>query len=144
MSALSIIFVMVQFVCLGALFLTGPVFPVNGFLMIPALLALLLMLWSIGVMTGSKLNVFPEIRSGANLIRLGPYRFLRHPMYLTLMLYFGALVADKFSLFRLLLFLILITDLILKIEYEEKLLIAKFPEYKAYREKSWKVIPFLF
>ncbi len=90
-------------------------------------------------------NITPTPKPGAVLITSGPYRIIRHPMYLAQVVAFIPLVSDYFTLFRFGILILLIITLILKMHYEEKGLIRQFGEaYIAYREKTKKVLPFIY
>jgi protein-S-isoprenylcysteine O-methyltransferase Ste14 len=143
-SVRSFLFVAVQFGCIGLLFASGPFIPSRFYLLVPAIFAILLGLWAVTVMRVSKLNIFPDVRAGSSLVRSGPYRILRHPMYLAVIVFSGTLVIEKFSILRVLVLLVLIIDLVIKIEHEEKLLTTNFTDYQEYRHGSWKLIPFLY
>ncbi len=143
-SIASIVLVGMQFACLFLLIISGPLFKFNQYIILLESFSVILALWAIGVMQASKLNVFPDIRQGAILIRKGPYRIIRHPMYLAVIIFALSLLLMRFTGFRLITFLVLVVDLVMKIEYEESLLIKEFKEYKKYRAKSYKLIPFLY
>jgi protein-S-isoprenylcysteine O-methyltransferase Ste14 len=140
----GMLYVMLQMLCLGLLLLTGPLIPAGRG---PALLAMggvLLGVWAILVMRPSNVSVLPELRPTARLVLRGPYRFVRHPMYTALLLFTGALLIDAFSPVRLLIWLILLTVLIRKLSYEEQLLMARFPDYAAYRRRSARLLPYIY
>lgn len=141
---LSVILVGIQLFCLIFLILTEPLFNFHSYGLPLELLSVLLALWAIFVMRASKLNVFPEVRKGSILIKKGPYRIIRHPMYLAVILFAFSLLFVHFTLFRLLIVLALIIDLIVKIEYEEKLLEADLDGYKDYQRNTYKLIPLLY
>jgi len=84
------------------------------------------------------------VRAGARLMREGPYRVLRHPMYTALLLVMAGFAATAPTVARLLLWAALCCDLVAKLSYEERLLARAFPEYAAYRESTWRLIPFVF
>jgi protein-S-isoprenylcysteine O-methyltransferase Ste14 len=63
----------------------------------------------------------------------GPYRAARHPMYLAYMLQYGAIVTTHLSLPFLLVFLLWLGLVLARIHYEEKVLLAEFPDYEIYR-----------
>jgi protein-S-isoprenylcysteine O-methyltransferase Ste14 len=65
-------------------------------------------------------------------------------MYLALLLATLTLVVDSFSTLRLILWLTLLIDLIVKLSYEERLLVAAWDEYHGYMKKTKRLIPFLF
>lgn len=100
---------------------------------LPALLffiaSLLLAGWAVKVMRLGHFNVLPTIRSGAILITHGPYRYIRHPMYASLLLGGLGLLLITFSWLRLAGFLALWLVLYLKVRIEEKLLADYFPGY---------------
>jgi protein-S-isoprenylcysteine O-methyltransferase Ste14 len=140
----SYIFVAVQFACLAAIALTGPLFARNPLLLAAEVAGFALIAWAGWTMRTSKLNILPDVRANATLVRSGPYAFIRHPMYSALLLIALALVLDDFSPIRLALWVVLLVDLILKLTYEESLLVGRFPEYAAYRQDSRRLIPFVF
>jgi protein-S-isoprenylcysteine O-methyltransferase Ste14 len=140
----SLLLVSVQFICLGIFLFTGPFFAQKTDAIIPEVFSVLLGLWAIGVMSNSKLSIFPDVRTGAVIITSGPYHFIRHPMYLAVILFSASLLIEQFNMLRLVTFVVLVADLIYKIEYEERKLIVMFNEYDRYRQKSRKLIPFLY
>ena len=95
-------------------------------------------------MRPGKFNITPHPHSWSKLVRTGPYRAIRHPMYLALLLTTLPLIIESFSMFRLSIWILLLLDLILKIEYEEELLLENLEGYKNYLEKSHKLVPFVY
>ncbi len=90
-------------------------------------------------------NIRPLPKAGGRLITTGPYRYIRHPMYLAQVVAFIPLVVTDYSPLRLAVILALTGALLLKIPYEEKGLIGQFGEaYQAYRSKTKRVIPFIY
>ncbi|GMT46349.1 MAG: isoprenylcysteine carboxyl methyltransferase [bacterium] len=90
-------------------------------------------------------NITPTPKTGGILITGGPYRLIRHPMYLAQIVAIIPLVSDYFTLLRFSILVLLIVTLILKMHYEEKGLIKQFGEaYIEYREKTKKVLPFIY
>lgn len=107
-------------------------------------LGLLLILWSTYWMRKSKLRVTPEVAIGAKLIKKGPYRYLRHPMYAAVMIFcLGLLLTNVYSM-TVVFYVLLFLDLSLKITYEEKLLKRAFPDYNNYTKRTKKLIPFIY
>ena len=90
-------------------------------------------------------NITPTPKRGAVLITNGPYRLIRHPMYLAQVVALIPLVNDYFSILRLSILLLLMITLILKMAYEEKGLVRQFGEtYLQYMEQTKKVLPFIY
>jgi protein-S-isoprenylcysteine O-methyltransferase Ste14 len=90
------------------------------------------------------LRVTPAPADHAILISHGPYRIIRHPMYTSLFLLAATLVIAEFSIIRMIAALIMAADLWFKMNYEEKLLLEKFPGYKNYILKSRKILPYIY
>lgn len=140
----SVLLVFFQFLCLGFLLMTGPPFVLTASVIIPQVLGLALFFWAVASINTSTLNVFPVVRKNAKFVHRGPYRMIRHPMYVSLFLYFVPLCIVHFSWCRLAAILVLLIDLVIKIEYEEKLLTAKFPDYSQYRKTTYRLIPYIY
>ncbi|MFL7813214.1 MAG: methyltransferase family protein [Anaerolineales bacterium] len=140
----SITLVSLQFICLGILFLSGPLLADPIYLLVPELAGLALGVWAVMAMGWGNLNIAPDPLQWSRLVALGPYRVIRHPMYLALLLVSLPVVVDSFSLFRFGVWLILLGTLIYKMGYEESMLLAKFPLYGEYRQRTSRLIPGLY
>jgi protein-S-isoprenylcysteine O-methyltransferase Ste14 len=106
--------------------------------------AVLLLLWGVASMRRSRLRVTPIPAKDASLVTSGPYRFIRHPMYTSVLLGTLGLLLMDFTAWRLGILLLLTLVLTLKLRFEETLLSRRFPEYQAYIKRTWKLIPFLY
>ena len=123
--------------------ITGPVFASRALYLGLELLGVALGLWALVTMTIRNLTILPDIRVGSRLVTHGPYRYLRHPMYSALGLVTLALLLDAFSMERLIIWVILLGDLWVKLNYEEQLLLCHFGEYKDYQKHTKRLIPFI-
>ena len=84
---------------------------------------------------GSNLSPFPRPSVNGNLITSGIYRFMRHPMYYSLIFISFGLFITKLSLYHLCLTISLAVIIKFKINLEEKYLIKKFKNYVLYTDK---------
>lgn len=100
--------------------------------------------WSIYTMQKSKLRIFPEPSIDAILITDGPYRYIRHPMYTSVLLGCLGLVLIHFNAIRSAVFILLLVDLLLKLHWEESLLKRKFDSYRKYCDDTFKLVPFIY
>ncbi|MDD8019551.1 MAG: isoprenylcysteine carboxylmethyltransferase family protein [Bacteroidota bacterium] len=101
-------------------------------------------LLAIVTMKLNNLRVQPIPKPDAELITSGIYNYIRHPMYssvLLLMLPFVIKMPDRLSLS---LYFLLVSILIIKLHYEERLLVQKFPAYSDYMKRTYRLIPFIF
>ena len=140
----SVTFVLIQFLCLGLIAITGPWFPGNILLLTVELVGLGLGIWAIFTIGVGNFNVTPDPLQSSRLVTRGPYRLIRHPMYLALLLATLPLLAAEFSLLRAAFWLALLVDLLVKLNYEEGLLTAQLKGYGEYKQKSYRLIPFIY
>lgn len=99
-----------------------------------AALGFVLTVWA-GVTMGHSLSPFPRPPRHAELVDRGPYRFLRHPLYVGGVLFFAGL-SLVFSVYGLALTAVLAAFWIAKARLEERHLLARFPEYADYRRRT--------
>ena len=84
---------------------------------------------------GSNLSPFPKPIVNGNLITSGIYRFIRHPMYYSLILISLGFFITKLSFYHLFLTICLALIIKFKIILEEKYLNKKFKNYFMYSDK---------
>ena len=84
---------------------------------------------------GSNLSPFPKPISNGNLVTSGIYRFIRHPMYYSLILISLGFFIINLSFYYLCLTISLIFVIKFKITLEEKYLKNKFKNYLFYKNK---------
>jgi protein-S-isoprenylcysteine O-methyltransferase Ste14 len=85
---------------------------------------------------GTSLTPFPKPLPRGKLIETGPYRVLRHPIYVGGTLFFAGL-SLAFSAWGLALTALLALFWVAKARLEERHLLARFPEYAEYRRRTW-------
>jgi len=79
------------------------------------------------------------------LVRTGPYRLLRHPIYTAMLGMFLATAISSSQYHALLGFGILVVAYLRKTRLEEKILQQTFgAEYDAYRRDTWALVPLVF
>lgn len=133
-------FVFAQFTLLAILVLSAAHPPrITSFIL--AALAILLGLAAMLAMTKRTLSVMPEIARGAELSTTGPYRYIRHPMYVALMLLSLAMLIQDITLIRLGVCGAFFVVIVFKARYEERLLLQHYRQYAAYQAKTKRFIP---
>ncbi len=138
------LFVGVQLSCLLFIFVTGSVVSNTKTGLLIECVGVFLALHAIYVMKISNFNLTPTVKQNSELITSGPYRIIRHPMYIAQLITVLPLVIDYFSWYRFSAFAILTFILLVKINYEEQLLLAHFKDYKAYIKRTKKLIPYVY
>ena len=106
-----------QYSLLLVFLLSGPWFSHHIIGLLVQIIGLFIGFWAIWSMRRSRLNIAPCVRKGSSLIQHGPYRFLRHPMYLSILLFFSPLITESPSNLQILSFIALIHGLFLKLNF---------------------------
>jgi protein-S-isoprenylcysteine O-methyltransferase Ste14 len=122
----------VLFLLNGASWFFGDGVTPFGFLV--AGLGMALVVWA-GVTMGHSLSPFPRPPRDAELVERGPYRVLRHPIYVGGVLFFAGL-SLVFSVYGLVLTAALALFWLAKARLEERHLLARFPAYDDYRRRT--------
>ena len=123
---------------------TGPILAGRISCLFLEIVGLVVGLWAVLSIRLRQLRISPDIAPGAEFITRGPYRYIRHPMYLAVLLVALALILDRFTWSRGIAWIILLADLIAKLSYEERLLCARFPDYLDYRKRTKRLLPFVY
>jgi protein-S-isoprenylcysteine O-methyltransferase Ste14 len=90
------------------------------------------------VRLGRSFSVMAEAR---RLVTSGPYRFVRHPLYLAEELAIIGIFTQFLSLSTALILAVQIAFQLRRMHNEEVILAASFPQYAAYRQKTARLIP---
>lgn len=93
---------------------------------------------------GSNLTPLPHPKDQGELVQMGLYAWVRHPLYCGLLLLLAGLAIALQSMTHLALMLLLFLLLNAKASREEAWLSQRFPEYPAYQKRVSKLIPGLF
>ncbi len=140
----SAVLTSIQYLSLFFLLYFNPWFSKHPALLLLQLIGIFVGLWAIFDMRKSALNITPMPLNNAILISSGPYKLVRHPMYLGLLFFFTPLVISHPTNISLIIYAIFIINLILKLFFEEKLLLLKFESYVDYKKNTWRLLPYLF
>ena len=108
------------------------------------LLSMAIIIGSIAVinMKFNNLNIIPTLKDNHQLRTHGIYKYIRHPMYTSVLLSCLALVLSNPHWIAQLVMTVLLINLILKSNFEEKLLLKRFKSYSKYRQKTGRFLPF--
>ena len=108
------------------------------------IMAAIVGLWAVRTMHLGQFNIVPDPKSNTHLVDNGPYGLIRHPMYLSILLFFLPGLWTIASLEYTLSFVALFAVLFNKLLYEEHLLKTKIDGYASYMKSTKRLLPWLF
>lgn len=97
--------------------------------------------WALVTMGTRQITAMPTPRAGAQLLCHGPYRFVRHPMYTSLILFTLSFVVSRPTRYLVVAESCLVVVLWLKSHEEEKLLRETFAAYGDYARSTKRFVP---
>ncbi len=142
-SLLAWMLVFMQFVLIGLIVLTSPLFSLKLWVICSIMLGIALGLYSIYTIRIGNFNITPDVSPHGQMVASGPYRILRHPMYTAILITIWPMVAGHFSYLRLAFAILLTLVLIVKLHIEEGYLKKAFIPYMEYTRNTYKLIPFI-
>jgi protein-S-isoprenylcysteine O-methyltransferase Ste14 len=89
-------------------------------------------------------HIQPKLRDNAKLITTGIYKYIRHPMYFSVVLMMFSVLLYTPSFKEMSLFVLLIITLMLKAKKEEDLWMEYDQSYLSYKNRTKLIIPFVF
>jgi protein-S-isoprenylcysteine O-methyltransferase Ste14 len=101
-------------------------------------------IWTLWHNRPGNFSVYPEPIDGCRLITSGPYRFIRHPMYSSLLLMMAGIVLYNAHWLNALGFVLVLFAVLGKISAEEHYLGNAFTEYPGYRARTKRLVPFVY
>jgi len=142
MKTASLIGYIVLVIALVGLILSGSILGDGMSSRVIQILAVLLMIWARITFGRRSFHASADPTEG-NLVTSGPYRFLRHPIYASILYFIWAAVLSHISITNICLGLLGTFGAAVRIYTEERLLLIRYPEYREYAARTKRVIPFL-
>ncbi len=135
--------VFMQFVLIGFM-----VFFSHGILSsIPAIIIFLfgvsIGFWALNHNKRGNFNIQPKLKEGCTLVMTGAYRYIRHPMYTSVITMMFAVLVSTPTLLEFIFFVSLIVILVLKAKREEALWCGHNEAYLEYQTKTKLFIPYI-
>ena len=138
-SAAPLLLVIASIVALGV---TGNLFVLSPPVIAVQAAAIGLSIWARRSFQKGAFRVTAE-PGGSAIIRNGPYRFVRHPMYAAALLFIWAAVVSHLSVFTVVVGLAVSGIAIARVVVEERLLRAQYSDYEDYARATKALVPFV-
>jgi len=142
-KAYSYLLVSLQFIFIAILLVEHGLHTPNNFALLIFLVGCGFGLYTVRHNPLGNFNITPEIKENASLITTGAYRYIRHPMYFSVLVMMLGVVVSKPTILNLFIYMLLIVTLFLKAKKEEMLWVEHSFEYKNYMQNTKRIIPFV-
>lgn len=143
MKGLSILGYLGMAGALVAQFATGNLFSRSPLVIAIQVAAGLLLVWARVTFGRRSFHVLANPTEGG-LVTSGPYRYIRHPIYAAIVVLTGAGAAAHLSWLSGALCVFVLGCALLRIFCEEALVTARYPEYREYAARTWRMLPYVF
>ena len=101
-------------------------------------------LFALKAHTPGNFNIRPDIKENCTLVSHSIYKYIRHPMYASVLLsMFGVLILYA-NIYVSVIYLLLLVNMLTKMFYEESLWHYKDDAYKEYTQHTYRLIPYIF
>jgi protein-S-isoprenylcysteine O-methyltransferase Ste14 len=125
-----------------ALALTGNLLDASPYVIAPQAIAVALSVWARRSFPKNTFRVAAD-PGASSVIRRGPYRFVRHPMYSAALLFIWAAILSHVSPWTLALGVFVTLVVWFRLIAEERLLRTRYSEYSEYARSTKALIPFV-
>src|SRR5215471_18781989 len=143
MKALSIVGYLGMVVGLVGLLATKSLLSPSPVVIALQLVALALMIWARFTFGRRSFHAAANPTEGG-LVTTGPYRFIRHPIYTAVCLFVLPAATAHWSVVSVVCGMLVLAAALLRIFLEEKMLVARYPEYRQYAAATARMIPLVF
>lgn len=106
--------------------------------------AVVLAVWTLRHNRMGNFNIHPAPKTTSVLVTSGPYRWIRHPMYTTVLMGAAALAWLPGTAWAWLVWAALAVVLFVKLTLEERWLRERYASYDAYKNVSKRLLPWIF
>ena len=137
------IYVVIQFSAILLLIINTNINNISTYSLILFIASAIIGVTAIINMKISNLNIMPELKDNHKLATNGIYKYIRHPMYTSVILLCLGFLLTEITTVNIIAMLVLIIDLFLKSRLEEKLLEQRFNNYKDYKNNTYRFLPFI-
>lgn len=112
-----------------------------GFILLPFMLTGIAIIAISILQLNKNISPFPSPKENSELITIGLFSKIRHPIYSGILLLAFSFALYQNSGFKILISFFLLILFYFKTSYEEKQLSLKFPEYKNYKKTAGRFFP---
>lgn len=143
MRIISVAGLLVMAVGVVGLLVRGAILSTSLIGVVAQVAAVGLMIWARMMMGLRSFHATADPTDGG-LVTVGPYRFIRHPIYTSICLFCFAAVAGHASLITVVLGVLVMAGAFMRMTAEERLLAQRYPGYRLYSSATKRMVPYVF
>lgn len=143
MMSISKVFFPLFVVTMLYLLISGNLLSPSPLVIAIQVLALALGIWARRTFKAGQFSTGAETKDG-QLLMSGPYKFIRHPIYTTVLTLVWSSVIGHPSLTTLIVSVIMTVVTVIRIATEEQFLRARYQGYAEYSQATKRIVPFIF
>ena len=140
----SILLSLVEYTCILVILITGNVLPASIINSLIFVLSIFLGLWYLWTVRYKHFKLNCNYPKDARIVPVGPYKYVRHPVYLSLLLLTLVIVIEHYSMVRAITWILLLVILFIKIVHEERIITRRNTDYLIYKRNTKRLIPFIY
>lgn len=134
----------IKLVCLLIIFFSGPLFPKSLFLSIVEVFGIFIALWSFWTGKFDNFALSLDLPKNYRFVAKGIYKYIRFPLTTAIILITFSLVFSYYSFPRLIIWFTLCGVSLYYILYKDRLFSKNYNDYSLYKQKTYRLIPFIF
>lgn len=134
----------IKIISLLIIFFTAPLFPQSLVLSIIEVFGLFIALWTFWTIKVNKFSLSFSLPKTYRFVAKGIYKYVRFPLITAIILITVPLVISYYSMMRVIVWLTLCAVSIIYVIYKDNLLLKNYNDYSLYKQKTYRIIPFLF
>ena len=141
--ALSILALVLMVAGIWGLYFTRSLFSASPAVIVFQVLGFLLMIWARITFGRRSFHAAANPTTGG-VVRTGPYRYLRHPIYTAVVLFTSPPAINSGVPLALAFAAVIAAGAVIRMLCEEYLLVQQYPDYRDYARTTKRMIPFVF
>jgi len=125
------------------LLVTRNILSPSPLVILPQIAAVALLIWARITFGRRSFHAVADPTAGG-LVTTGPYRYIRHPIYTAVCVFVTTGAAAHPSGTTFILAGLVWSGAISRMLCEEHLVVARYPDYREYAARTWRMVPFVF
>ena len=139
-----VLLLLIQILSIAYIVVTGPVVTENIFILAFEVFAVFIILWTLWTIKFDNFSLHSESLRKSRLVPKGPFIYVRHPVYTAFLILAVCWVVNYVNMLRLLVLLILVVSVLLAVNHYENILSRKLNDFGLYKQKTYRIIPFVY